>query len=52
MLNLGKGGRGLFSALCIADSIAGTVCTVIIAIRDIQVLLQILSVNFLASNDF
>lgn len=51
MLNLGKGGRGLFSALCIADGI-GTVCIVITAIRDTQVLLQILSVKFLAINDF
>lgn len=52
MLNLGKGGRSCFSALFIADGMVGTVCIVITATRDTQVLLLILSVKFLASNDF
>lgn len=37
MLNLGEGGRGLFSALCIADGMVGTTCIIITAIRDMQV---------------
>lgn len=52
MLNLGKGGRGLFSALCVADGMVGIVCIVITAIRNTQVWLQTFSVKFLASNDF
>lgn len=37
MLNLGEGGRGLFSVLCIADGMVGTGCIIITAIRDTQV---------------